>query len=402
MIPLIITLLLISQSITSDLYVGYPDKGNNFDTIQDAINEAAILNPNEESQRVKIHIAPGIYRLPLKIETPYLTLLNEEPEKEVKITWYYGIGYKYYSVGTDGLYNETRAKEKNEKTQCAGRWCATVHLFGKAIYFRAENIIFENSFNRYITDEEIEDGVEVSMGTDIRTVRNKTMDPNTRGATERAAAFSAEGDFCEFYNCQFLSSQDTLFTGSSPQYYKNCLIEGQTDYIFGGSNAVFDSCYLSWKGYSEGSLGGYITAALEGKEPYTGYFFYNCKVIGNKDLTVKTGALGRPWRETAKVTYINTILESEDMISEEGWGPMSVPPEQVEGFFEYGTRLENGKLVDLSKRKGHVIGNINFCEFDLRSYMNDWTPYYYTSISLEDKYKWGSLKIGGEDFYLDL
>ena len=398
MIPTIIVLLLICQSISTDLYVGYPDKENNFKTIQEAINEAALLKPNDESERIKIHIAPGIYREQLKIETPYLTLLNEEPEKEVKITWYYGVGYKYYSVGTDGLYNKTRAKENNEKTPCGGRWCATVHLLWRAIYFRAENIIFENSFNRYITEEEIEDGVEVSMETDIRTIRNKTLDPNTRMATERAAAFSAEGDFCEFYNCQFLSSQDTLYTGSSPQYYKNCLIEGQTDYIFGGSNAVFDSCYLSWKGYSEGSLGGYITAALEGKAPYTGYFFYNCKVVGNKNLTVKTGALGRPWRETAKVTFINTVLESQDMISEEGWGAMSVPPEEVKGFFEYETRLENGKLVDLSKRKGHVIQKINFNEFDLRPYMNDWTPYYFTSISLEDKYEWGSLKIGGGGF----
>ena len=276
MLPLLICLLFISQSFsTTDLYVGYPDKEKNFDKIQEAINEAASISPKNEQERVKIHIAPGTYRQQLKIETPYITLLNEEPEKEVKITWYYGIGYKYYSVGTDGLYNETRAKEKTEKAPAGGRWGATVHLIRWGTYFRAENIIFENSFNRYITQEEIDDGVELSMETGIKTIRNMSLDANSREATERAAAFSVEGAFCEFYNCQFLSSQDTLFTGSSPQYYKNCLIEGQTDYIFGGSNAVFDSCYLSWKGYSEGSLGGYITANLEGDAPYTGYLFYN-------------------------------------------------------------------------------------------------------------------------------
>ena len=399
MIPIILFILLISQSFsTSDLYVGYPSKENNFKTIQEAINEAALLNPKEESERVKIHIAPGVYRQQLKIETPYLTLLNEEPEKEVKITWYYGVGYKYYSVGTDGLFNETRFKEKSIKTPSGGRWGATVHLFSKGTYFRAENIVFENSFNRYITEEEIEDGVEVSMETGIRTIRNKTLDPNTREATERAAAFSVEGDYCEFYNCKFYSSQDTLYTGSSPEYYKNCFIEGQTDYIFGGSNAVFDSCYLSWKGYSEGSLGGFITAALEGKTPYTGYLFYNCTVVGNKDLTVRTGDLGRPWRETAKVTYINTILESADMISEAGWGAMSCPPEEVEGFFEYGTKLSDGTLVDVSKRKGHLIDYIDFDRFDLSTYMNNWTPFYLNSKNIEDSYEWGSLRIGGGGF----
>ena len=335
----------------------------------------------------------------MKIDTPYITLLNEEPEKEVKITWYYGIGYKYYSVGTDGLYNETRAKDKTEKTPAGGRWGATVHLSRWGTHFRAENIIFENSFNRYMTQEEVDDGVELSLETGIRTIRNMTLDANTREATERAAAFSVEGPFCEFYKCQFLSSQDTLFTGSSPQYYKECLIEGQTDYIFGGSNAVFDSCYLSWKGYSEGSLGGYITANLEGDAPYTGYLFYNCTVIANKNLTVRPGALGRPWRETAKVTFINTILESAELISEDGWGEMGgVQPEDVEGFWEYGTSLADGTLVDLSKRKGHIIQNIDFNNFDLRTYMNNWTPYYFTSQSYEDSYEWGRLKIGGGGF----
>ena len=400
MFLLLIGLLFISQSFsTTDLYVGYPDKEKNFDKIQDAINEAASISPKNEQERVKIHIAPGTYRQQLKIETPYITLLNEEPEKEVKITWYYGIGYKYYSVGTDGLYNETRAKDKTEKAPAGGRWGATVHLIRWGTYFRAENIIFENSFNRYITQEEIDDGVELSMETGIRTIRNMSLDANSREATERAAAFSVEGAFCEFYNCQFLSSQDTLFTGSSPQYYKNCLIEGQTDYIFGGSNAVFDSCYLSWKGYSEGSLGGYITANLEGDAPYTGYLFYNCTVIANKNLTVRPGALGRPWRETAKVTFINTILESAELISEDGWGEMGgVNPEDVKGFWEYGTSLSDGTLVDLSKRKGNIIDNIDFSQFDLRSYMNNWTPYYFTSKSYEDSYEWDRLKIGGGGF----
>ena len=397
MIPLIVSILLFSQTLAiTDLYVGYPNRNKNFKTIQDAINEAASIKPEDESQRVKIHIAPGLYRQQLKIDTPYITLLNEEPDKDVIVTWYYGVGYKYYSVGTDGLYNATRAKEKTEKTPSGGRWSATVHLFWRGKFFKAENIVFENSFNRYMTEEEMEDGVELSMETGIRTIRNMSLDVNSREATERAAAFSVEGAYCEFFNCKFLSSQDTLFTGSSPQYYKNCLIEGQTDYIFGGSNAVFDSCILSWKGYSTGSLGGYITANLEGDKPYTGYLFYNCTVVGNKNLNVKPGELGRPWRETAKVTFINTILENEYMISEEGWGEMGgVQPENVEGFFEYGTRLANGTLIDLSKRKGHIIVKVDFNKFDLRSYMNNWTPYYFTSKTLEDSYEWGSLKIGG-------
>ena len=38
-----------------------------------------------------------------------------------------------------------------------------------------------------------------------------------------------------FTDCAFLGSQDTLYTGNSAtnMYFKNCRIEGNTDYIFG-------------------------------------------------------------------------------------------------------------------------------------------------------------------------
>ena len=66
----------------------------------------------------------------------------------------------------------------------------------------------------------------------------------------------------QFTDCAFLGSQDTLYTGNSAtnMYFKNCHIEGNTDYIFGDGNAVFDGCELRFAGYSAGSAGGYITA----------------------------------------------------------------------------------------------------------------------------------------------
>ena len=63
MISIIISILLLSQVISkTDLYVGYPDRGKDFSTIQDAINEAESIKPKNESERVIIHIAPGKYR----------------------------------------------------------------------------------------------------------------------------------------------------------------------------------------------------------------------------------------------------------------------------------------------------------------------------------------------------
>ena len=112
-----------------------------------------------------------------------------------------------------------------------------------------------------------------------------------------------------FLRCKLYSSQDTLYVYGSPQYFRKCLIEGQTDYIFGEANVVFDFCELRWKGYSGTSFPGYITAS------YTGMLFNKCRVYGSsRNLNVVAGYFGRPWASTDKVMFINTTLKDENMI----------------------------------------------------------------------------------------
>ena len=379
MIKLIIFILFISNAFSgTDLYVGYSGKNNNFNTVQEAVNKAASLNPSSESARVTIHIKPGTYRQQVMVQTPYITFVNDESSGEVVLTWYYGIGYKYYSANDKGYYDANSAKSKSSKHPAKYRWGATVLLTNKAQYFKAKNIVFENSFNRYMTNEEVADGVEVlgdSNTSPINVQRNGNLDVKSKAATERGAALAADAGYCEFLNCKFYSSQDTLYTGASPLYFKKCLIEGQTDYIFGESNVVFDSCELRWKGYSSGSVGGYITAARAGDGSYTGMLMYNCKVTKNKGLTVSPGYFGRPWRDTAKVKFINTVLEDGNTIAAEGWGSMSgVLPENVAGFKEYGTKLSNGAAVSTSNRKGHILSQADAEKTNIIDYLNKWTP----------------------------
>ena len=104
-----------------------------------------------------------------------------------------------------------------------------------------------------MTNEEISDGVTVagdSKASPITFKRTSSSDVKSRDATERAAAMTIEAPYAEFYACKFYSSQDILYTGASPEFFRKCVIEGQTDYIFGGANVVFDFCELRWKGYS--------------------------------------------------------------------------------------------------------------------------------------------------------
>ena len=97
-------------------------------------------------------------------------------------------------------------------------------------------------------------------------------------------------------------SVDTLYTGNNIQaYFKNCFIDGNTDYIFGGGDVLFDACELSYYGYSNTQKGAYITAAADGST--TGYIFRNCYVSANDAWDVASGYFGRPWRSSATVHF---------------------------------------------------------------------------------------------------
>jgi pectinesterase len=367
----------------ADLYVGDNSKQYNYNTVKDALDAAAKMNPTSEDQRITIHIAPGTYRAQLKISTPYITLVNSDPSKEVKITWYYGFGYQYYSAGSDGFYDSDRAIDKYSKYHVSeGKWGGSVYLTSSATAFKAENIVFENSFNKYVTQEELNDGIELcknfpqSYSGTIRDRKSTTDDVASKVQTERAAAMIIEADRAEFKNCSFIGSQDTLYTGSAGtlrNYFKKCFIEGNTDYIFGDGNSIFDNCTLNFCGYSDQASAGYLTAA---KDTATyGYLFRNCTVTANNNNKQTANFFGRPWGIGARVTFMNTKLQSNSIIDPAGWTDMSGRPENAH-YAEYNTTY-NGSAVDISKRRVAPL-NDKTSIADMSSYFGDWNPNYYS------------------------
>lgn len=133
----------------------------------------------------------------------------------------------------------------------------------------------------------------------------------------QAVAVFTDGDFLFFNRCRFLGNQDTLYTygrygkfgGIKRNYFKDCYIEGTTDFIFGTSIAYFEGCEIRSKKNS------YVTAAstLEG-QPY-GYVFYRCRLTADEGVT--KCYLGRPWGAYAKTVFIACELGGH--ILPEGW-----------------------------------------------------------------------------------
>ena len=133
----------------------------------------------------------------------------------------------------------------------------------------------------------------------------------------QAVAVFTDGDFLFFNRCRFLGNQDTLYTygrygkfgGIKRNYFKDCYIEGTTDFIFGTSIAYFEGCEIRSKKDS------YVTAAstLEGQK--YGYVFRNCRLTA--DEGVSKCYLGRPWGAYAKTVFLNCDLGAH--IVAEGW-----------------------------------------------------------------------------------
>ncbi len=361
-------------SLKKDIYVG--GKKADYASVREAIIAVEAMNPQSEADRVTIHIAPGVYRAQLIVNAPYITLKNDTPEQEVKLTWYYGIGYKYYSADDKGYYDDDLAYDKfNKKT--VARWGTATRVMPSAKGFRAEGITFETSFNKYVTDEEIADGVE-SDGS-IQFVRKLNSDVRSKKATERSAAMCSEATEAEFYNCKFLGSQDTLYTGSgTKQYFRNCFIEGNTDFIFGDGDVVYENCEIRFAGYTDIKVAGYLTAARNALAK--GYLFYNCTVSADNAVFQNPGVFGRPWGPDASVAWINTILGTENIIDPMGWTDMSGNLPKNAHFAEYNS-MWNSKAVATNERKGGVLKDAK--GYDPQSYFGGWKPAYYESEKTE-------------------
>jgi pectin methylesterase-like acyl-CoA thioesterase len=172
----------------------------------------------------------------------------------------------------------------------------------------------------------------------------------------QALAVKATGDRIIFKNCKLVSGQDTVMAqgNGKRQYFRNCYVDGNTDYIYGSAIAVFDSCVLFNRDRIDGSNGGVFTAASTPFGQTYGYVFRDCLLPNNNGQTTYT--LGRPWGNAelphtseTKVVFLNCRMGTT--VKPERWQVWSPATDtSLITYAEYKTRYFNGGLVDLSKR----------------------------------------------------
>ena len=158
-------------------------------------------------------------------------------------------------------------------------------------------------------------------------LRNLTIE-NNAPQLGQAVALHTEGDCVKFINCRFLGNQDTIYTGGryARLYFKDCYIEGTTDFIFGPATALFENCHIHCKRNS------YITAASTPKEVKYGYVFKKCRITTAENVTKMY--LGRPWRPYAYTLFMECELDKN--ICPEGWHNWgNVDNEKTARYLEY-------------------------------------------------------------------
>lgn len=221
-----------------------------------------------------ISVAPGTYREVLTIDKPGIQIRSP------------------YADASKTVVVDDRNAGENGGTLHS----ATVNV--TADNFFAENITFQNDFNR--THPQLPAG-------------------------SQALALLVTGDRAIFHNVRLLGNQDTVYAGSrncrpdgqncvpARQFFSDCYIAGNVDFIFGDAKAVFDHCTI----YSTEHSGGYITAQSKHyPDEDSGFVFDQCTLTAAPGLTAKV-YLGRPWRPYAKVIFLNT--EMGDQINPAGW-----------------------------------------------------------------------------------
>ena len=158
------------------------------------------------------------------------------------------------------------------------------------------------------------------------TLKNITIENNS-ARLGQAVALHTEGDRLTFINCRFLGHQDTIYTGNAQTrlLFKDCYIEGTTDFIFGPSTAWFEGCQIFCKADS------YITAASTPKESPYGYIFNHCTITC--DTNVSKVYLGRPWRDYGYTLFMNCQLPRQ--IRPEGWHQWRPEAVKTARYMEY-------------------------------------------------------------------
>ncbi|CAM8983403.1 unnamed protein product [Rhodiola kirilowii] len=145
---------------------------------------------------------------------------------------------------------------------------------------------------------------------------------NTAGAAKhQAVALRSGADLSAFYSCSFEAYQDTLYTHSLRQFYRDCDVYGTVDFIFGNAAVVLQNCNLYPRLPMSGQFNAITAQGRTDPNQNTGTSIHSCNIVASPELAASSGGtktfLGRPWKEYSRTVYMQSYMD--DSVDPSGW-----------------------------------------------------------------------------------
>ena len=304
-----------------------PDGSAEFTTVQAALDAAP-------AEGATILVAPGTYREVITVSKPNIHLRG---------------------TGADAA-NTVVVFDLSHDTAGGTGKSATVHV--TADDFFAENITFENDFNR--THKQEREG-------------------------SQAVALETRGDRGIYDNVRLIANQDTVFAGNrncttdgpgcvaTRQYFYDCVVAGNVDFIFGDGKIVLDHCEIRSTPYYDIA---FITAQSKHyPEEDSGFVLNHCRLVADAGVTHPV-FLGRPWRDYADTGYLNSWMGSH--IDPAGWSEWLPTTHKLETV-HYAEYNSSGPGAANSKRDrhAHILSAKEARQYETRTFLrgtDGWNP----------------------------
>ncbi|KAF8387738.1 hypothetical protein HHK36_026392 [Tetracentron sinense] len=182
---------------------------------------------------------------------------------------------------------------------------------------------------------------------------------NTAGPEgHQAVALRVQSDMSAFFNCRMDGYQDTLYVQTHRQFYRNCVISGTVDFIFGDSATVIQNSLIIARKPMDNQQNTVTAHGRSDKRETTGLVIHNCRIVPEQKLfpvrfKIPT-FLGRPWKEYSRTVIMESTLG--DFIQPAGWMPWAGDFALNTLFYaEYGNRGPGAKTNRRVKWRGFKV-----------------------------------------------
>lgn len=186
---------------------------------------------------------------------------------------------------------------------------------------------------------------------------------NTAGPEgHQAVALRVQSEMSAFFNCRMDAYQDTLYVQTARQFYRNCVISGTVDFIFGDSTCVIQNSLIIVRRPMDNQFNTVTAQGRTESHQTTGLVIHNCRIVPEQKLTpdrfkIQT-YLGRPWKEYSRTVIMESTLG--DFVNPAGWYPWAGNFALNTLYYaEYGNRGPGANTNRRVKWKGFKVINRN-------------------------------------------